>query len=574
MRLVFFLTQRSMSIFKRGLPTDTSRSDIRDIFSKYRDRFDMKLKTRFAFIEFDYHRDADHAVDNLDGLTFRGRRISVEVARGPRTADKYRFKGGIEWQDLKDLMKKAGTVTYALAHKNNMHEGDIPLNVAEGVRKTIGNEVMRGKKKASKEQLLSGGAGEEAQLAREKKKEKKKKKEGGLGKCTCLVNTSWKSGVEVIKAALGKSRRNRRATEVEENLNPGNTKVNDEMRRSRSKLDYRRYGVNLIEVLIAGGLLAPGGIIVTDGDPPHKTETCLFECCTPGDLEGLKAFDQVFIQLMRRYKYLEKMHEEEMNKILVSLKGFSHDERTVLAQITALWLASGQIPATLLPILINEHQVKDGTALEFLLEVLSTLKSEKGGTAVINVIKKSGMESSLMDFFPAHNQQQTKENFAKTFSARDLPEVVSFKKQQEEQQRRLKVQRQLKVAITEEKPSKEIVDILIKNSIPESDSVVMIWSCVRHVPLFEAFSSNSRSELVLLNKIQEFCYDNMNFLKIFNKIILLLYKTDVLSEDVILKWYRESHSQRGWSVFMDQMKKFIEWLEKAEEESDDDEDDD
>ncbi|XP_040578311.1 protein krasavietz isoform X2 [Lepeophtheirus salmonis] len=363
-----------------------------------------------------------------------------------------------------------------------------------------------------------------------------------------------------------------------------------------SKLDYRRYGVNLIEVLIAGGLLAPGGIIVTDGDPPHKTETCLFECCTPGDLEGLKAFDQVFIQLMRRYKYLEKMHEEEMNKILVSLKGFSHDERTVLAQITALWLASGQIPATLLPILINEHQVKDGTALEFLLEVLSTLKSEKGGTAVINVIKKSGMESSLMDFFPAHNQQQTKENFAKTFSARDLPEVVSFKKQQEEQQRRLKVQRQLKVAITEEKPSKEIVDILIKNSIPESDSVVMIWSCVmsaiewskkedllqdqalrhirRHVPLFEAFSSNSRSELVLLNKIQEFCYDNMNFLKIFNKIILLLYKTDVLSEDVILKWYRESHSQRGWSVFMDQMKKFIEWLEKAEEESDDDEDDD
>ena len=26
---------------------------------------------------------------------------------------------------------------------------------------------------------------------------------------------------------------------------------------------------------------------------------------------------------MRRYKYLEKMHEEEMNKILVYLKGFS-----------------------------------------------------------------------------------------------------------------------------------------------------------------------------------------------------------------------------------------------------------
>jgi hypothetical protein len=36
---------------------------------------------------------------------------------------------------------------------------------------------------------------------------------------------------------------------------------------------------------------------------------------------------------MRRYKYLEKMHEEEMNKILVYLKGFTDDERKRLAQV-------------------------------------------------------------------------------------------------------------------------------------------------------------------------------------------------------------------------------------------------
>nr|ACO10382.1 extra bases [Caligus rogercresseyi] len=363
-----------------------------------------------------------------------------------------------------------------------------------------------------------------------------------------------------------------------------------------SKLDYRRYGVNLIEILISGGLLAPGGLYVEDGDPPHKTATCPFELVQPGDLEGLKAFDQnLFVKLMRRYKYLEKMHEEEMNKILVYLKGFSSDQRTILAQITALWLSSGQLPATLMPILVHEHQVKDGTALEFLLEILSTLKSEKGGPAVINIIKKSGMEANLMAFFPAHNQSQTKEHFAKTFSARDLPEVVAFKKQVEEQRLRSLVQKQLKTAIMEEKPSKEVVELLKKNKIPECDSIVMIWSCVmtavewskkedllqdqalrhvrKHVPLFKAFSSNNKSELALINKIQEFCYDNMNFLKIFNKTIVLLYKTDVLSEDVILKWYREGHSQRGWSVFMDQIKKFIEWLEKAEEESDEDDED-
>ena len=48
--------------------------------------------------------------------------------------------------------------------------------------------------------------------------------------------------------------------------------------------------------------------------------------------------------------------------------------------------------------------------------------------------------------------------------------------------------------------------------------------------------------------------------------IQILLLADVLSEDAILKWYKETHSSRGWSVFMDQMKKFVEWLEQAEEE--------
>lgn len=87
----------------------------------------------------------------------------------------------------------------------------------------------------------------------------------------------------------------------------------------------------------------------------------------------------------------------------------------------------------------------------------------------------------------------------------------------------------------------------------------------QYTTLFAAFATCMKSELVLINKIQEYCYDNMMFLKTFNKIVLLLYKTDVISEDAILKWYKEAHSTRGWSCFMDQMKKFIEWLEKAEE---------
>jgi hypothetical protein len=41
------------------------------------------------------------------------------------------------------------------------------------------------------------------------------------------------------------------------------------------------------------------------------------------DLEKVKACDQVFIKLMLRYKYLEKMLPELMRKILVFLRGFT-----------------------------------------------------------------------------------------------------------------------------------------------------------------------------------------------------------------------------------------------------------
>lgn len=52
---------------------------------------------------------------------------------------------------------------------------------------------------------------------------------------------------------------------------------------------------------------------------------------------------------------------------------------------------------------------------------------------------------------------------------------------------------------------------------------------VRHLkaycPLLQAFASTDRSELALILKVQEFCYENMNFMKAFQKIILLFYKS-------------------------------------------------
>ena len=47
--------------------------------------------------------------------------------------------------------------------------------------------------------------------------------------------------------------------------------------------------------------------------------------------------------------------------------------------------------------------------------------------------------------------------------------------------------------------------------------------------------------------------------------VALFFTAEVLSEEPILKWYKDAHVAKGKSVFLEQMKKFVEWLKNAEE---------
>lgn len=141
---------------------------------------------------------------------------------------------------------------------------------------------------------------------------------------------------------------------------------------------------------------------------------------------------QILNKLVRRYKYLEKMFEDEMKKVLVFIRGFQPIERVKLARMTALWIANSAVPPTVLGVLYNEHLIKDGIALEFLIELFVTLKQEKGVPALITALKKGQMEHRLMDFFPLN--KRTDENFCKTFNERGLEDVVKLHKAQASQE--------------------------------------------------------------------------------------------------------------------------------------------
>jgi hypothetical protein len=78
--------------------------------------------------------------------------------------------------------------------------------------------------------------------------------------------------------------------------------------------------------------------------------------------------------------------------------------------------------------------------------------------------------------------------------------------------------------------------------------------------------------------IAQFGYFKYSFSNFTNYSSLLtvfnIFLADVLSEEAILRWYKEGHSGKGKMMFLDQMKKFVEWLQNAEEESESGEDED
>lgn len=359
-----------------------------------------------------------------------------------------------------------------------------------------------------------------------------------------------------------------------------------------SRFDYRRYAEVLFDILFTGGQLAPGGGIVPS--EPTRAQLCVFHA--EENVETLKAFYEVFYKLIRRYKYLERSFEDELQKILIYLKAYSDEERRKLAIITGLFLANGLCSAKILTSLFEQHVAKEGLSLDFATIMFRTWLNEKDINSVCGTMKRSQVENRLLELFPLNKRSQ--EAFLIHFQDAGLSQVAALQRVQQTAEVKKELQRDLTMMIKDNECIKEMIshlkEFVTKHKLSEPEMVVLIWNTVmgtvewnkkeelvaeqafKHLRtysvLFSSTAKTDKSELALMLRIQEYCYENMNFMKVFPKIILLFYKADVLSEDCILKWYTDSHSAKGKSVFLNQMKQFVEWLRHAEEESEDEED--
>uniref|UniRef100_A0A3B4BY21 eIF5-mimic protein 1 n=1 Tax=Pygocentrus nattereri TaxID=42514 RepID=A0A3B4BY21_PYGNA len=334
-----------------------------------------------------------------------------------------------------------------------------------------------------------------------------------------------------------------------------------------SRLDYRRYADTLFDILIAGSMLAPGGTRIDDGDKTKVTEHCVFTA--EENQTAIRSYAQ----------------------LLLFLKAFTESEQTKLAMLTGILLANSILPPQILTSLFSDNIVKEGIAASFAVKLFKAWIAEKDANAVTSALRKASLDKKLLELFPANKQNV--EHFSKYFNEAGLKELSDFLRVQQSLGTRKELQKDLQERLSQECPIREIVvyvkEEMKKNDLQEQAVIGLLWACLmnavewnkkeelvteqalkhlkHYAPLLAMFSTQGQSELILLMKIQEYCYDNIHFMKSFSKIVVLFYKADVLSEEAILKWYKDAHAAKGKSVFLEQMKKFVEWLQNAEEES-------
>lgn len=173
----------SARVYVGRLSNFARERDIERFFRNFGRIKEIMLKNGYCFVDFEDHRDADDAVYELNGRELCGERVIVEHARGtprgedlrrdlergvvPRSGgrgdrdrgygghsssgrDKYgpperteyrliveNLSSGVSWQDLKDVMRQAGEVTYADAHRERKNEGVVEFASYSEMKRAI-----------------------------------------------------------------------------------------------------------------------------------------------------------------------------------------------------------------------------------------------------------------------------------------------------------------------------------------------------------------------------------------------------------------------------------------------------
>ncbi|KAK4051371.1 hypothetical protein OIV83_002855 [Microbotryomycetes sp. JL201] len=371
-----------------------------------------------------------------------------------------------------------------------------------------------------------------------------------------------------------------------------------------NQLDYHKYDQQLFELLLVGGLLAPGGGLVDD-DAPKSTFSVIDSASSPVDMAEMKKIVEVFNKLIRRqawkYKYLQKPFEESaLRDLLQFANKFALPDQEKLAAATALFVSTGLITSSVLLGLKKDHLTKDGTSSTFITNYCKAYLQSESVEHLSTTLRKGGV-TDFEAFFPGSKQNAA--DLSAHFRAAGLSPVVDVYLKQKGAQAKDDLLARLKEFVAEEADFDEArrrailsyLKIVFKRGlIAEPDFVSITWTglmssldmtarpdqlpdmAVKEVqtisPLLEPFCTKPATEVALINTIQIWSYENTKVMPAFVKILKVLYSKDVLSDQAIIYWHGKGAKPQAKQHFLTAALPLVNFLRAQEDDSDDDDD--
>ncbi|KAI7820720.1 hypothetical protein BX661DRAFT_125514, partial [Kickxella alabastrina] len=384
-------------------------------------------------------------------------------------------------------------------------------------------------------------------------------------------------------------------------------KISAALDTAGNTLDYRRYGDTFFEVLVTGGIIAPGGII-KDDETKGKLPFSLFVLANSTDavaqLEGAKVWANLIVRLTRRYKYLERIFAETAVHVIENIHRYSDADNRILAVGMGVLVSEGFLTMDPFRTLQKDHLTKDGSAMQFMTELMRVYL--KGNTpAQLNKLLGKAKIRLLTEFFPLGKRDT--ECLVRHFEAEDMPEIIELHTATQAVLQRdflvIDLVRAIREAERDEDDSNKVDVKLVtiakkamrKNNWEEHNVVVLCWDALmaavewpikndqvesltvaqikKYATLLEAFTTSPKSELALLKHVQMYCYSEARLTKVFGRIVFELYNADVLTDSAIIFWATKGIRAEGKEDFLKQTEALVSKLE-ALEGSDDDESED
>ncbi|KAK0543823.1 hypothetical protein OC846_000042 [Tilletia horrida] len=385
--------------------------------------------------------------------------------------------------------------------------------------------------------------------------------------------------------------------------------------KAGNTLDYRKYADQFFEILIVGGLLAPGGQFVDDDAPPSPFSISNAKSATPADV---KPYVTVLDKVIRRYKFLQKVLEEStLPSIIQYINRYSEEQNEKLACATALLIQQGLASASVLQAIQKDHLTKDDLPVNFISSVFRAYLADSSMDHLGTALRKGGIKDLLL-FFPPQKREQPG-IIVSHFKAIGLTPVAEY--WQRRQVREIKDQTVARVVeILQESQVKqdeaaegenaapavkaiveatrvEVVEYLkgqMKTAgVPFEEFVPIVWEGIikgadlsdrpdqmeaqtikevnKYAPILEPFTPNARSEIALINSIQLYLYEDTRIMKTFPNILKVLYNEDVINSAAILYWASKGAKPQGKQHFLKATEPLVKALQAQEEEDDDEE---